>query len=211
MTNATWWMGDMGVLNNWKKRCFLHFRRASYQWGQHWLPKTTAVKSDWTRPQLTRAQLLCKNVSLKPGPAGSSEEAAGGTFDEQLLSVAAQQGARQEGRKVHKRLPQQGRHFLQGSLQLGGNAVKTNKSQQESPKKRQEAWSRPRIAALPSTWRPSVVDITVRKGLADNFNANPIFQRVSDLPYTSSNILKNHKHMHVLLILFHANRFYLSH
>lgn len=75
--------------------------------------------------------------------------AGGGTFDEQLLSVAAQQGARQEGRKVHKRLPQQGRHFLQGSLQLGGNAVKTNKSQQESPKK--ETWSRPRIAALPST------------------------------------------------------------
>lgn len=44
------------------------------------------------------------------------------TFYEQLLAVAAQQCPGQERSKVHKDLPQQGGHLLQGSLQLGGDA-----------------------------------------------------------------------------------------
>lgn len=50
------------------------------------------------------------------------------TFNEQLLSMATQQGARQEGCKVDKGLSQQGRHLLQGSFQLCCNADKTNKN-----------------------------------------------------------------------------------
>lgn len=50
------------------------------------------------------------------------------TFYQQLLSMAAQQGARQKRRKVHKGLSQQGGHFLQGSLQLCGNTVKEIKT-----------------------------------------------------------------------------------
>lgn len=62
-----------------------------------------------------------------------------------------------------------------------------------------------------------MADIAATKGFADNFNVNPIFPRsclISDLPYTSRNILvksENHKHTHVLPSLFHASRFYLSH
>lgn len=50
------------------------------------------------------------------------------TFNEQLLSMATQQGAWQEGCKVDKGLSQQGRHLLQGSFQLCCNADKANKN-----------------------------------------------------------------------------------
>ena len=98
---------------------------------------------------VTDPQLVCKIVTLLSTPTtvcASITEAVGGvrtnseavgtrrhtqlalhnirTFYEQLLSVAAQQGARQEGCKVHKGLSQQGRHLLQGSLQLCSDAVK---------------------------------------------------------------------------------------
>lgn len=56
------------------------------------------------------------------------------TFYEQLLSMAAQQGARQEGCKVYKGLSQQGCYLLQGPLQLCCNAVKHNISRQRSQK-----------------------------------------------------------------------------
>ena len=44
------------------------------------------------------------------------------TFYEQLLAVAAEQGAREEGGEVHKDLPQQGSHLLKSTLQLSGDA-----------------------------------------------------------------------------------------
>ena len=45
------------------------------------------------------------------------------TFYEQFLPMATQQRPGQEGGKVHKDLPQQRRHLLQGALQLGGDAA----------------------------------------------------------------------------------------
>lgn len=50
----------------------------------------------------------------------------GRTFNEQLLSVTAQQGSRQEGRKVDKDFPQQWGDLLQRSLQFGGDTAKAN-------------------------------------------------------------------------------------
>lgn len=54
------------------------------------------------------------------------------TFYEQLLTMAAQKGARQKRSKVHKDLSQQGSHLLQGPLQLCSYAVKQNTSRQKS-------------------------------------------------------------------------------
>lgn len=45
------------------------------------------------------------------------------TFYEQFLPMATQQRPGQERGEVHKNLPQKGRHFLQSSLQLSGDAV----------------------------------------------------------------------------------------
>lgn len=45
------------------------------------------------------------------------------TFYEQFLPMATQQRPGQEGSKIHKNLPQQGRHLLQSALQLGGDTV----------------------------------------------------------------------------------------
>lgn len=58
------------------------------------------------------------------------------TFNEQFLPMTTQQRSGQEGSKVHKYLPKQRRHFLQGTFQLGGDAA--DGKEETEKKKRQE-------------------------------------------------------------------------
>lgn len=53
------------------------------------------------------------------------------TFYEQFLPMATQQRPGQEGGEVHKNLPQQRRHLLQRTLELGGDAAAGKESETE--------------------------------------------------------------------------------
>lgn len=52
--------------------------------------------------------------------------------------MATQQRPGEKGRKVHKNLSQQGRHFLQSALQLGGDTVVGKKWEKDEGNRRDD-------------------------------------------------------------------------